>query len=114
MKSMSGKSNVALEDSECPVCKLFGIEPGCNEGPLSPVTPKGELNWSAMPGRIHVVDEVNPLPVFGMFFTFVGMLLLGIVALGLAVTGGVVLAQALRHAGLHSHGLLHQLHARLN
>lgn len=74
---------------------------------------KGDLAWSEMPGRIHLTDESEPLPFFGLMFTFVGAIALGIFVAVLVAMGGIVLAQALWHAGLHSAGLLHQLHARL-
>lgn len=81
--------------------------------PVLPAVPRGTLDWSEMPGRIHVADESESLPFFGLMFAIVGSVALGIFLWGLVMMGGIVLAQALWHAGLHSAGLLHQLRGRL-
>ncbi|HEY5056999.1 MAG TPA: hypothetical protein VII58_12620 [Acidobacteriaceae bacterium] len=106
----AGSSNVLEHEVwECP-CGLCEIE---RRKQLAPGTVRGELNWSAMPGRIHVVEGADA-PFFGMILTFAGASLLGLGMLFLCVTGGVVLAQAVRHAGFSGVALLHQLHARLS
>ncbi len=81
--------------------------------PVRPAVAKVDLDWSAMPGRVHVADEAEPVPFFGLIFTLVAFAALDILTAGLTVLGGIVLARAIWYAGPHGAGLLHQIYIRL-